>query len=314
MIFFCHTVGFFGGIIGITSQFFNIGVDVFFLLSALLFSCRTDALQNVLKWYKKRYYRIGVPYYILLICLFILYTVSRINTASSDWIGYIFFCQGITENYLPGLAHLWYLTAIMLCYLITPVLYRIRTNRKKNVVVMILLVMYIYFGINYQNIFPTIMFSMAEYVIGFLTIKKVLEIFSSKPRKSLGLSFGLFGVFCVCKIVFNSYFDGTMLYMNFLVPVIDFLIGYTIFIIVFLIGYLAYRKISDLQGIKNVTNHLDSITFEFYLIHYVLITGPFTVNMAFPPILKVLLIFVVSYLLANLLHKMGDRVNRYLPY
>ena len=44
-----------------------------------------------------------------------------------NWIAYIFNLQGF-EIYVHGAEHLWYLTIIMICYLITPLL-----NKYKNI-------------------------------------------------------------------------------------------------------------------------------------------------------------------------------------
>lgn len=42
MIFLCHTVFLFGETVGLTAQFFNIAVTVFFFISAYLYSLREN--------------------------------------------------------------------------------------------------------------------------------------------------------------------------------------------------------------------------------------------------------------------------------
>lgn len=53
MIFLCHTVFLFGETVGLTAQFFNIAVTVFFFISAYLYSLRANvSAGGILQWYK----------------------------------------------------------------------------------------------------------------------------------------------------------------------------------------------------------------------------------------------------------------------
>lgn len=121
MIAFCH---FFQILHSLELAFWlNIGVQIFLVLSAKLlqkksFNTKRDALQ----FYKTRVVRIMLPVWIYLIAIC---TVLVVIQQPPSWISVIAYALGgaaFVKNGILGLGHFWYLTIILIAYLLTPVL------------------------------------------------------------------------------------------------------------------------------------------------------------------------------------------------
>ena len=101
MIVACHIVLSYG------SNYYavlNMGVQIFFVISAFLYAQKD--IDNPPNWLKKRFTKLYPPLFIFYICVFpILYFLGR-------------------EQY-QELDHLWFMTTIFICYLITPILQQI---------------------------------------------------------------------------------------------------------------------------------------------------------------------------------------------
>lgn len=306
MIFLCHIVYLFGNTIGTTSQFFNIGVDIFITISAYIFSLRDVKNLNVFRWYKRRVLRISIPYYIFLILAFITYSFTNTHVDMTTKIDSVFLINGITENYLPGAAHLWFLTFILISYIITPVLYKIKKcDLKINLLVSICLILVYFFVALYtKDIYGTIYINVLEYIIIFLFVGRLFELInmSNITYKKIIVEIFLIFVLCLFKLIFNIFFDNTIIYSKFLVPFIDTLIGLSIFILIFNISSFAYPKFKNLHVLSSIINNLDSISFEFYLVHYFFIAGPISLINISNPLIDSLLILLVSYFCATILH------------
>lgn len=129
MIFLCHTVFLYGDRFSFLVQFFNVAVSVFLIISAYLYSLRDSIGKSIFVWYKKRIIRIVIPYYVFLAILFIFHLIIRVEFDLKAWISSLLCVQGYTERYVTGTGHLWFITAILLCYIVTPILYKIREKR-----------------------------------------------------------------------------------------------------------------------------------------------------------------------------------------
>ncbi len=305
MIFLCHTVFLFGDTVAFTAQFFNIGVDVFLFITAYLFSVRKNTIKNILLWYKKRLLRICVPYYWLIfaVCVACLFFSVKLNVA--DVAGSVLFLQGFTENYLPGGGHLWYLTAIMISYLITPLLYKLKYSKFIfkfvfficGIVIYVLLVMFL------KPIFATVFFKVFEYSLYFIVIPVLYDYFEKKKEiRIVIISVLLLITFCILKILFNILFDDTSLYNNFLVPITSLLIGASIYYFLFYLFKISYSFLEKKQLFIKAIKYFDNISFEFYLVHYFFITFPINFVLDINPILNFALILFTSYFTANVFH------------
>ncbi len=108
---------------------FNIGVQIFFVLSGLLYGYKEIEFKRF--WYG-RIKNIYVPFLIFSLVMALLNVCLLMETVEiKQLLIYILGVQGLPFTFIDklsidGLGHLWYITAILLCYAITPVLQSIR--------------------------------------------------------------------------------------------------------------------------------------------------------------------------------------------
>lgn len=94
-ILLCHFVAqSTNGLLNMSAQFFNIGVELFAILSGFLFGIQ-GGITNARSWYKKRLKRIFVPYEIFVVLLFAIHAVCGKNLLDTDWAGW-----GPAENFV----------------------------------------------------------------------------------------------------------------------------------------------------------------------------------------------------------------------
>lgn len=97
---------------------FNIGVQVFLLISGYLYGHKQVA--GWWQWFRKRFIRIYLPYILFFVAVVPMYAINGMITLKRILV-YLADLQGIMGG-VKGLGHLWFLTAIALCYAITPIL------------------------------------------------------------------------------------------------------------------------------------------------------------------------------------------------
>lgn len=311
MIFLCHTVFLFGETVGLTAQFFNIAVTVFFFISAYLYSLRENvSAGGVLQWYKKRFLRISIPYYIYIILLFVLYLflIKKINIVS--WITTALIISGITETYMPETGHLWFITAIFICYLITPVLYKIRKNNKISALFIIFSIT-LYFPIAFfvKDIIATYYWSVFEFVIAFFFLEKLINKLNDKSGIVIGFVSLVFG--CIIKLLGVHYFDSTIFYTKFIVEICSLLIAFGIFSVVFFLTAVLKKIV---LRFSKIIDFFDSISYEFFIVHMIFIKGNFSVLKLSNPFLNICLAFVLSLIFGYLLHILSNQIFKVIKW
>ena len=138
MIIFCHTFQIIGltlkysKILGGIGDFLSVGVQVFLLMSGLLYGSRNDLFEKEqpLHFFFRNCKKILLDYYLYsLLVIFPVYSIL-------DWQGLYTFCGRLfriltfSNGLFWGVHHLWFIPYIILCYLITPFLYDIRKLAK----------------------------------------------------------------------------------------------------------------------------------------------------------------------------------------
>ncbi len=311
MIFLCHTVFLFGDLIGKTAQFFNIAVTVFFFISAYLYSLREKYSQGgVILWYKKRLIRIIVPYYIFLFALFILFWIFHQEINPLEWITTGLIIAGVTETPIVSTGHLWFITAIIVCYIITPLLYKVRENKKATVLFLsIILICYFPVALLTKDIVGTYYSSVLEYILAFFFLKLYIE----RVNKKTGIIFGLLSLIagCAFKFLFVYYFDDTILYTKFLVKICSLIIGFGIFTSIY---FFIENTYSLSKKFYKVVDFFDSFSYEFYIVHMVFIQGCFSVLLFKNPFLNIVISFVFSLLFGCLLHILSNKIIKVIKW
>lgn len=119
-IFICHILfisGFFK-----TSMWFNTGVPIFFIISGFLMSQKQVVLDTagVAKFYKSRIQKLYLPYAIYVsIVSAVLFLIRKPPDAAAFFL-YLFGAAGFSPKSILGLGHLWFMSVLVICYLLTP--------------------------------------------------------------------------------------------------------------------------------------------------------------------------------------------------
>lgn len=116
------------------SEVFNVGTTLFLFISGFLYG--EKKVGSYPKWFYRRIKRICIPMYIYMASVFVYRVIFVTHTAEPfKYLLYALNLQGICFVYLrfdyslfsvKGTDHLWFLTVIMMCYLLVPLLSRLR--------------------------------------------------------------------------------------------------------------------------------------------------------------------------------------------
>lgn len=260
----------------------NVGVQIFFFISAFIFS--QYEITNIFKWFKKRISRIFVPYYIYLIIvipIFYLYGTQYISVKKV--LAYIFDLQGFINPAIKGLGHLWFLSVIVFCYLITPILCRLFPSNKDEkslfyILEIIALVLFLWTSTSY------IVWVMV-YLLGYYIGRYYKEI----PIKVIVVIF-IGGLLCIPFILNNGFNEKCDYILHGIGGSLIFLILYRI--------YVYYNISRDFFLIK----YIDKYSYEIYLTHHLFILGPFsllfyTINIYINILIIILMTLISAFLL-----------------
>lgn len=114
MIIVCHFFSFYKNDL---AYVFNVGVQVFLIISGFLNS-RVE-IDNAFGYVKSRWIKILLPYWIYISIIAIIYYFYSPDNITLE----MYFKAALCCERIAGLGHLWFIGAIILCYLITPILY-----------------------------------------------------------------------------------------------------------------------------------------------------------------------------------------------
>lgn len=97
----------------------NVGVQLFFLISGFLYG-KVD-IPSALDFYKKRIVKIYIPFIIVVLLFAGIYKILGVESVSwRQLIPYAFNLQAFATP-IEGFNHMWFLSVIMICYIITPI-------------------------------------------------------------------------------------------------------------------------------------------------------------------------------------------------
>lgn len=251
------------------SQFLNIGVHIFFILSGFLLGYQGHTKPYHI-WYKKRFYRIFIPYWLFLFVLAVVHIVQGRNVLTLDWLQCVIGIQGSKIGVL-GAEHTWFITVLLLCYLITPVLSEItgvldeKHSALKRIYLVLTFLMPVVFALFPEAWVYTILTPISFYSIAFVA-GRFYDVQYEPAKKHTVLSLLLILIAFLLRLVGRLACDGTILYDRIIVPYTHFTAACAIF-------YLFVAFCSDAYPPK-IVKFVSAISFEIYLYHYMLTAGP----------------------------------------
>lgn len=310
LIFLCHAVQLFdSALLQMGGQVFNVGVPLFMMISGFLFAVKGRP-ESYRFWFRTRLLRILTPYYLFLVLLLLVYVVrfGWHSVIPEKWLFYVLPLQGFTQNYINGAEHLWFVTDILLCYLLTPLLHviqeKISKRQKLWLPVMFLLYCAVLLLSSYllPAIVCTTIVTVFSYMLGFLFIKALIS------RRSI-----VFIVMLVTspaiRLAANRLLDGTPLYDRFIAPVTHQLLAASLFCLLFM---AVSRWFHPLLRIGKTVRFLDSVSYEIYLVHYMFIIGPLALAVFRISVLNFLVLILLTAAAAMALHFLSGGILKRL--
>lgn len=285
MIILCHI----GTSIGNSAigEIFQVGVQLFLLISGYLYG--NKKIENKKKWLWNRFIRISVPCYIFLVFLLCILIKKNIAIHVESILLYLLNLQGYQHivcflppaNNLIGSAHLWFITVIMLCYLLVIVL-----NRNN-------------FIFRYKNLFLCFGFFIV-FLTGFAGIRLdyfwifflgyILSCNSwTFSRKGYMISTFLMVFAAALRLTIKRYCDiagDNYFYLYIVIPFAYNIIALWIFETVELLNKtLGCEKIFQYRIVNKFFQHFDRISFYVYITHYIFIDKPLNIVGTIQPII-----------------------------
>ena len=304
MIIVCHALNE-NPKLSFLGQVFNVGVFIFIFLSGYLYGKKE--IKNTFNWLKRRANRILVPMYVFMIFLFIIRGIFlNYGFEIKRYIIYLFNMQALLGGVQGGL-HLWFLTAIMLCYLITPILdkykYKIKDLNNKQLAfwfigLIILQVLLSYATLEVVGIYCFyLMLYIFSYYYSYLKTKDIskIQLVYLSVLTMLGLA---------VRLVARIFIDGSILYQCIIVLYSHAILGIWIFFML--------SKISGVfLCLSTIVSYFDNISFDLYIVHYMFFVGPFRVmGLTKPFIINSLIALMLSVISAIVLNFICKQVYR----
>ncbi|MCC2254139.1 acyltransferase [Ruminococcus sp. CLA-AA-H200] len=126
MIVCCHLMQ---GLDNELAFWLNVGVQIFLCMSGYLYGKKQ--VENTVAWYKRQYLKIMKPVWILLTVLAAVILIGQFSDLSVISLGLSYL--GLAGfGTLPELTHTWFITYILFCYLLTPLLQMIDIASEKK--------------------------------------------------------------------------------------------------------------------------------------------------------------------------------------
>lgn len=256
LIFLCHVVQESGSnLLKNTAQIFNVVVFVFLFISGYLYGQKD--IVDTKQWYLKRAKRILLLLYTFMIIMFIMRIVFfNSGIEIKEYLIYLFNLQGFLGG-VQGTQHLWFLSILMVCYIITPILNKFKMYIKKNSEAIIIVIVII--------VCQLIMTYCASKFVG-LQISYVLTYI-------LGY---LISLLWNRNIKFSK------------VIILDVITIYYIF-------KQVNEKVKIKEN--KIIKHIDKVSFYFYIVQYMYLVGPIRVmSLTSSYMLNSIIAIVISYI------------------
>ncbi len=294
-IIICHFFQYYGNELAF---WFNVGVQMFFCISGFLYGQKQ--IKNPLDFIVKNFKKILVPYFCFLLPAIMLYFLFAR--------GYISFASAVRavlcSGTIDGIGHLWFISYILFCYVITPYLYafcdKLKGFKCKYVLVIFLFVLmlgqvlFIVHGSFF--VFSRLCCYIIGYFLSFLLNQYGYGLFKLLSYILSSVCFVANAVRIVFKYLLQHYFWG----FNYFEQYSHVLLGISIFLIIYIL--LKNIKKSNLLIIS------DKYSYYIYIVHQLLILSPFSL-MAITPYMYLNWILVVFgiVVLAILLKIVSDK-------
>ena len=301
MIFLCHSMQ--AEKIYFLSEIFISGVPLFLFVSGFLAGKRD--VNNAWHWWIGKAKRLILPASIFVITIYGIYEVTGLSRVSTfQWLFTLCNLQGLNYTYwkfnyfgaVPGCGHLWFITSLIFCYLLTPLMQKFKKISLKTwqELILIIVVLLVQLGLLFVGF-------QLSYIITFF----FGYFLSNKKIRTDFLWFGfvtlLTILICGARLALKEFIDGSIFYDRYFALISAAFVAVWLFYAV----HFFKEKVPKLFVVINCPALLftERISYYFYLTHYIFLTGPIAVfGYVESRLLAHLVAFVLSYLSATVLY------------
>lgn len=243
---------------------FNVGVQVFFIISGFLYAERTDdiSVDKLGSMFKK----ILIPYWVFVIPVLIVYVITQQPLEFCDVVGCL-----LAVRTLDGIEHLWFIPYLLFCYLLLPYLYKLKISTmgggKIILVILICNIVAIFLPSHFD---PS---CISCFVIGYFY--KDLAAWISRHNSTT----------IVVSVLTNAmYFFTAYRYRDVIdTELLRYLGGYThllLGLIVFHYGFIVLKQFIRVREYSRLLLLSDKYSYPIYIVHQLFILSPFSLMSA----------------------------------
>ena len=314
MIILCHIIGYYTFLPGheFLGEVFNVGVFIFIIISGRLFGKKH--ISDISKWLSGRFKKIFLPS--LIVCIF---TISALFFAGQKLdipsvMMYLTQLQGVVFIFpfllpksiheIPGLGPLWFVTVIILCYLLVPLI-QTTLNKKRmgkeglaffGISIILLTIVFLALQLLFKiSLFYFVVFFMG-YGIGFWELDKHRGHFSFIVITAVNFLMQLGRLWLLSRETFPE-------------PIyrISVLITHTVFAIWIYAFFIELNMlfpvfVEKLCSLK-ILNAFEKISFFVYLVHGIFCMGIFNVYKLLDNLFVSTLVFFASTIVSAIIIK-----------
>lgn len=276
----------------------NIGVQMFFFLSGYLYGLKD--IEDTKEFYKKRFKRIMLPYIILVIIMLVLEHVFadrayKVSVIIGNLIGTQYFSGRIRT-----LTHAWFISYILICYLITPLLQKLDISTKfiKKVVYLCLFIV----ALSYFKVINVVAPWMCNYIIGYYYSRYYKKYEHNDNKFVL-----IFVIIAIIFTIFRVILQYNLIKVDWPLFIEDNILAIKQWSHVLLgcsICIILYKILSKLNIKYNcILKFSDKMSYYIYLVHQIFILYYFSLlGLTGSLFVNIIIIFIVSIVAGVILY------------
>ena len=273
---------------------FNVGVQIFLAISGWLYGNKN--ISNWRKWYIDKLKKLYIPYISYVAIIFMVYKIFAIDCFSlKALIIYLLDLQWLLGS-VDGLTHLWFMTAIAICYIITPILQYLKNKDRASLGLFLLSIVgilnFFIFKI-YLSIFSPLFVYIYIYMFVCLSPKQQRIYLSSI-------------IIAFIYVLLNIDWIFILDYTNYINLLFHVLLG---LLCVILPIKIVNKMNNELIVVYPLVGLLDKYSYFVYITHHIFMLGPlsiafFTSNILFNIIIMLILTCLTTLFLKFLSEKL----------
>ena len=307
MIIGCHLATWFGS--NVLTMILNVGVYVFLLISGILYAGKK--IDHGIAFLKKRWLKLCTPMYFLVLFLLIVNLIQANSGALKSIPTYLFNLQGtgflvlgVDLYQMNGLGHLWFLTAIMICYLLLVLVKRMEHSCQLEKHIALTFAVFWIADILFAYTVKLQLHYFIAYFIGYTIGKNEWKI----SLKYYSIATLLMISAMIIRLLVRKYADGTILYDNLVVPFTHIILAVWIYQTIQFLCQKApkmARAIAMSRGVR----WIEKLSLYLYMTHYMFLVGPLYVsNIPLPRAGQLMVFFIGTLISALILQFISEKV------